>query len=236
MKNLIFRQLLLLLLISSLFSIYSCSKEEEKVYPTAATPLNIFPANNDTGIIRFPILTWSACKYMNNDTVSYDVYLGLTNPPDLVASNIMSNQFMSVNLLLPYQKYYWKVVSKDMNAHATSSDIWSFTTGNSYGTGRGDLAVMVTDTSHSGFFGGVTVFLYLTEADRANDPHFYNYYRRATTDCFDAENIGAVFYALTTQKYFVFCRLDRGGGNYLEGLGESFVIPGKSTKLLVELK
>jgi len=100
----------------------------------------------------------------------------------------------------------------------------------------GDLNVVVCDVSQSNYFGGAEVFLYLSSADRTNDPQRTSYYRKATTDNSDPIFIGAAFYKLNYQKYYVFARHDLGFGNLIVGEGESFITSGQTTKLTVVLE
>ena len=88
----------------------------------------------------------------------------------------------------------------------------------------GNLKVLVCDVTQTNYFGGAEVFLYLTEADRTNDPQRANYYRKAITDNSSPQTLGAMFYELPYQKYFLYGRVDLGGGNFLTGTCEGFII------------
>ncbi len=98
-----------------------------------ATPVNPTPANN-----TFKALVDTEVEFLiGNNTTSYDVYFGNTNPPtELILTDVpvSSPGSYSCNpsvllggLLDSYSPYYWQVVAKDGGATAPS-EIWNFTT------------------------------------------------------------------------------------------------------------
>jgi hypothetical protein len=225
----LYHLLMFALIFTLLFLTYNCTKDNEP----PNTPLLYFPVDNDTDISTLPTLIWSACPDPENDQVSYDIYLGQTNPPPLVKSDQPLNNFHT-DTLIGYTTYYWKVVAKDGNKGSTSSVVCCFRTGNPV-IKPGNLKVLVCYTFLT-YWGGAEVFLYLTESARTNDPQRTSYYQKATTDNTDPANIGAVFYALTFQKCYVYARLDKGGGQFITGVGESFIQSGKTTTLIVKMQ
>ena len=82
---------------------------------------------------------------------------------------------------------------------------------------NGNLRVLVCDITQANYFGGAEVFLYKTNAERTTDAQRLKYYRKTTTDNSDPMNIGGIFYDLPAQSYYIFCRRDLGGGNFLTG-------------------
>jgi hypothetical protein len=227
--------LMFVIIFTALFLTFSCTKDEGNgniptVNQPPATPINPTPADNSDSISIVPSLGWSVCTDPENDAVTYDIYLGKTNPPALIKSNSLLNSYKPDSLATK-TKYYWKVVAKDSKNKTATSSVWNFTTAAPVQS-TGHLKVLVRDALQT-YYGGAEVFLYLTESARTNDPQRTNYYQKATTDNSDPINIGAVFYLLHYQKYFLFARHDLGGGNFIYGVGESFIQSGKTTELIV---
>lgn len=89
---------------------------------------NIYPSNNQNNLSPTGfILKWEISE---NKKLTYDLYLGESNPPQVFASNIPSNIF-PLKLLKPSTTYYWKIVAKD-GKNKYESPLWSFTTRNYY--------------------------------------------------------------------------------------------------------
>ncbi len=93
--------------------------------PNCATGLT--PANLATGVVRNPVLTWTAAT---GGPSSYDVYFGTSVSPGLVA-NTVSTSYTPVAPLLASTTYYWKVVAKNAIGDAVGCTTQSFTTGTS---------------------------------------------------------------------------------------------------------
>lgn len=90
-------------------------------------PIPIAPTNGKINVSTTINLQWNGGDPDEGDIVTYDIYLGTTNPPDLVLSNSRINSFQTQNL--QYQTiYYWQIVSHDDHDNVTPGDIWSFTT------------------------------------------------------------------------------------------------------------
>jgi len=231
MKKIAKKLILAILTFTSIMILSSCSKDESNKPPTM--PVNPTPANYADSVSILTSLKWDASIDPDNDYVLYDVYLGTSNPPALIQSDVFGIQFKP-DTLTEYTKYYWKVVAKD-NHSTTSSPVWQFTTGAPL-MPNGNLKVMVCDNAQTVYYGGASVFLYNSEADRTNDPQRTAYFQKATTDNNDPMNSGAEFYNLPNRKYYVFCRRDNGGGNYFTGVGESIVPNGKVTSLIVKVQ
>lgn len=79
-----------------------------------------------------PTLSWWAGLWAHN----YDIYLGTSSPPPLLAANVnlgpseSSIDYVSYATpkLLPNTTYYWRVVSKTMANVSVAGSTWSFTT------------------------------------------------------------------------------------------------------------
>jgi hypothetical protein len=98
------------------------------------------------------------------------------------------------------------------------------------------MKVLVCDITQTNYYGGASVYMYLTEADRTNDPQRQNAYRTATTDNTNPATAGAVFYQTPYQKYYFFARVDLGGGNFITGVNEAFPIMCATKEVVVPIK
>jgi hypothetical protein len=93
--------------------------------PSCASDQN--PTNLVTGLVRNPVLSWSAATGIPS---SYDVYFGTSPTPSLVA-NTTNLTYTPVAPLLANTTYYWKIVPKNVNGDAIGCSVQSFTTGSS---------------------------------------------------------------------------------------------------------
>ena len=91
-----------------------------QVAPPAA-PILTAPANGAVGISLTPALSWTAAS----GATSYDVYLGTSPAPPLVA-NITATVY-GPGTLSEGTTYYWQVAARNAGG-STRSAIWSFTT------------------------------------------------------------------------------------------------------------
>lgn len=69
-------------------------------------------------------LDWNGSD-VDNDISTYDVYLGTTNTPGLLQSNISASVLNNVSVSSA-TTYYWKVVSKDARGNSSDSGVYSF--------------------------------------------------------------------------------------------------------------
>ena len=73
-------------------------------------------------------LKWFASDADAADVLTYDVYLGTTNPPTVkVAENRATSIFEAVSLQAATQ-YYWRIVVKDNKGGETRGQVWNFRT------------------------------------------------------------------------------------------------------------
>ncbi len=87
-----------------------------------AAPVLVSPANSAASVSVAPTLTWNA----SHGATSYDVYLGTSNPPPMIA-NTNGVQF-NAPALTPATAYYWAIGARNATG-ATVSAPFSFTTG-----------------------------------------------------------------------------------------------------------
>jgi fibronectin type 3 domain-containing protein len=71
-------------------------------------------------------LSWTAVD-ADNDNLSYDVYLGTSNPPTQKVASDLSTASYTASSLTTGTKYYWKIVVKDGKGGTTIGLVWDFT-------------------------------------------------------------------------------------------------------------
>ncbi len=89
-------------------------------------PSNPVPPDASVGESVLSVLGWTDSDVDDNIT-GYDVYLGTSSSPPLVASNVPDPLF-DPGPLDPMTSYYWRVVVRDAEGAETSGPEWSFTT------------------------------------------------------------------------------------------------------------
>ena len=87
-----------------------------------AAPTILSPVNGASGLRTGVLLGWAA-----SGATSYDVRLGTTNPPPLVASGAATALY-TPTALASGVRYYWQVVARNAGG-STPGAVWSFTTG-----------------------------------------------------------------------------------------------------------
>jgi hypothetical protein len=97
-------------------------QEESPNIPSAPTPPDCA-----TNIPINATLSWSGGDPDSDDTVTYDVYFGLSSSPPKIESN-QSHTSYDPSLLENGTTYYWKVVAWDSTNYSSSGPIWRFTT------------------------------------------------------------------------------------------------------------
>ena len=91
-------------------------------------PELIQPETNTTITGTTAVLKWFASDADASDVLTYDVYLGTTNPPTVkVAENRATSIFEAVSLQAATQ-YYWRIVVKDNKGGETRGQVWNFRT------------------------------------------------------------------------------------------------------------
>jgi hypothetical protein len=101
-----------------------------------AAPVYSAPANAASGVSTKPTLTFQAGPFAH----LYDIYLGTTSPPQLIAVDVALGPSegggllsYQVPALAPGTRYYWRVVAKTMALQPAGGQVWSFTTAGSPG-------------------------------------------------------------------------------------------------------
>ena len=91
-------------------------------------PELIQPETNTTITGTTAVLKWFASDADAADVLTYDVYLGTTNPPTVkVTENRATSIFEAVSLQAATQ-YYWRIVVKDNKGGETRGQVWNFRT------------------------------------------------------------------------------------------------------------
>src|SRR6185369_6622130 len=90
--------------------------------PSVALPAT--PANGATDQSRTPTLVWSA----STGATTYDLYLGLSNPPAVYAQYLTGTSYPVTLALAPGTTYYWNVVARNGAGAAAASVTYWFTT------------------------------------------------------------------------------------------------------------
>jgi VCBS repeat-containing protein len=89
-------------------------------------PSNPTPANGSLNVDVNINLKWEGGD-PDGDSVTFDIYLGTTNPPPLYHENYSSTEY-EPGILNYSTKYYWQIVAIDYFGAETKSPIWTFTT------------------------------------------------------------------------------------------------------------
>jgi hypothetical protein len=118
-------------------------------------PTNLGPANGSSGHPTSVTLAWDGGPWAH----LYDIYLGTTSNPPLLASNrelgsplAGQNEFFTVENLLPGTTYHWRVTGKTWAQLQNNGNTWSFTTAGSPPGGSGTTPFGGTPASVPGTF------------------------------------------------------------------------------------
>jgi hypothetical protein len=112
---------------SATFSFYT--EGEGIINHLPFSPVLVSPALDEVvnGTTPTIALQWTAIDVDTNDTLTYDVYFGIANPPTIVTSENQSASTLNQSIS-PSTTYYWKVTVKDSQGGQTIGQVWSFTT------------------------------------------------------------------------------------------------------------
>jgi hypothetical protein len=91
------------------------------------SPELVEPAINTILNTTTATLGWNAADVDATDVLSYDVYLGTTNPPTSKVKENVTVKTLAVTLE-PAKEYFWKVVVKDNKGGETIGQVWKFKT------------------------------------------------------------------------------------------------------------
>ena len=96
----------------------------EPPYP----PSDPYPADGASDVqISSVHLNWSADDPDQDDTLTYTVYFGVTEDPDIIAAGLTETSY-DLSLLDYDTEYFWYVVVTDSRDESTAGPPWSFTT------------------------------------------------------------------------------------------------------------
>jgi outer membrane protein assembly factor BamB len=91
------------------------------------TPSNPSPQDGEIYVNPDTDLSWTGGDPNPQDTLSYDVYFGLSSSPPKIVTN-QSDTIYDPGTLNFNSKYYWKIVAWDNYNLSSESSIWNFTT------------------------------------------------------------------------------------------------------------
>jgi len=102
-------------------------KTEENTAPLP--PSAIYPKDKAVDVnVKNLILNWSCIDPNQGDILSYNLYFGKTNNPEIIEENI-NDTFYEIHYDFDLETtYYWKVVATDRFGGTSESNIFSFTT------------------------------------------------------------------------------------------------------------
>lgn len=110
---------------SSIFQFYTEGTGEENHLPFASTVLQ--PSLNEVISGSSVSLRWAAAD-VDNDILTFDVYLDINNPPTAIAVSDHTDKEYVISSLVTATTYYWKVDTKDNHGAVAVGQVWSFTT------------------------------------------------------------------------------------------------------------
>lgn len=93
------------------------------------TPGNPSPADEATGVSTTIDLSWTGGDPDSGDTVTYDVYFGISDPPTTLLCDDVSSTTCDPGTLSYDTPYYWYVVAADNHGASTTGPTWDFATG-----------------------------------------------------------------------------------------------------------
>lgn len=122
--------ILLVILLASCLQL-SCSKKsvEPANQPPSVPEIDAASGTPGTHAIDQPvtlILHWK-CTDPDQDSLSYDLFFGISPEPDLLAEGLIQPNY-ALPTLAYSTEYYWQIVARDGRGGESSSDIWTFQT------------------------------------------------------------------------------------------------------------
>ncbi|MBN2791581.1 MAG: DUF1566 domain-containing protein [Desulfuromonadales bacterium] len=94
-----------------------------------SAPTLIYPADGNLEIAIETDLSWTGAEDPDpGDTITYNVFFGLDNPPTTLVSNDQPGLSYDPGTLEYSTTYYWKVVAKDNHGAEIEGPVWSFST------------------------------------------------------------------------------------------------------------
>ncbi|WP_228853012.1 hypothetical protein [Aegicerativicinus sediminis] len=112
---------------SSVYSFFTESNPDLNYLPFLPNAVN--PLYNTSVDISSVVLKWTAEDPDFYDTLTYDIYLDIANPPTNKISGDQSESSLDVSSTVQAATtYYWQVVVKDNKGGQTQGQIWKFNT------------------------------------------------------------------------------------------------------------
>jgi hypothetical protein len=103
-------------------------KTESNYPPNPAEDPN--PEDGEQNVPVNASLFWNGSDPNSGDTLYYDVYFGLDNPPKLQEHNQTESTYDPDGDMELYKEYYWKIVTWDKSGERSENNkIWTFSTG-----------------------------------------------------------------------------------------------------------
>jgi len=110
--------------ISSRWKFYNASDGVQSYAPFPAEAVSPKMAETIITTSTQISLEWNG-NDIDNDIVSYDVYIGTTKTPSVFSSglkvSVLNNVTVAANTI-----YYWKIVTKDSKGNSSNSDVFQF--------------------------------------------------------------------------------------------------------------
>jgi len=89
-------------------------------------PFDPSPGDLSTNVIIETDISWN-CIDPEDHTIFYNVYHGITNPPDLIEDELIDNSYM-LDTHDFNTTYFWKIIAHDKYGAVSEGPIWSYTT------------------------------------------------------------------------------------------------------------
>lgn len=110
---------------SSVYSFYTEGGPETNHLPFS--PKLVQPDLNSVVQSSKATLKWTASDVDTSDTLTFDVFFGIENPPTTKIENNQTTNSMDATVVAS-TNYYWKVVVKDGKGGEAIGQIWNFKT------------------------------------------------------------------------------------------------------------
>lgn len=110
---------------SSTFNFYTEGDGDINHLPFS--PELVQPAINEIVQTTTATLEWTSSDVDANDTLTFDVYFGMVNPPTTIIGDNQTSKILDVAVEAS-SNYYWKIVVKDNNGGGTIGQVWNFKT------------------------------------------------------------------------------------------------------------